>query len=454
MRLGIWSYLILSISSLVSAIDLDTSSKDSICSATSLIQQGIVDYYDGYKYGGSVGMFTQPYYWWEAGLVFGGMIENWYLCQNNSYQNLLYDAMIAQTGSNYDFMPNNQTMVEGNDDQGVWALTIMSAVERNFTNPKKAGAPDWLAMVQAVFNEMYSRWDPAHCGGGLRWQIFTWNSGYNYKNTISNGCLFQLAARLGRYTGNQTYLDVAEKVFNWLTDVNYVVLKDEANVYDGANIEENCTNIIKYEWSYNHGVVLGGCAYMYNATNGSEEWKSRTSQILGGATSFFFDNNIMYESTCQSENQMTCNTDQRVFKAIFSRMLGYTAVLAPFTIDTVDPLIEASATAAAKSCSGGTDGHTCGLNWFKGSWDGQYGLGEQASALEIMNQLLIHERPPPLTEKTGGSARGDPNAGLNVSTTNVLQKKLTITGSDKAGAGVITAVVIGVLVLGSVWMIY
>ncbi|CDO96479.1 unnamed protein product [Kluyveromyces dobzhanskii CBS 2104] len=451
MKIGLLNSLFLAVTSVL-AIDLDTSSKDSICDATSLIQQGILDYYAGDDYGGAVGMFVSPYYWWEAGLVFGGMIENWYLCENTTYEDMLYEALMAQTGPDYDYMPSNQTMVEGNDDQGVWALTVMSAVERNFTNPKD-GAPGWLAMAQAVFNEMYSRWDTANCGGGLRWQIFTWNSGYNYKNTISNGCLFQLAARLGRYTGNDTYLEVAESVFNWLLEVDFVVLKDEANVYDGATIEDNCTDIVKYEWSYNHGVVLGGCAYMYNATNGSSEWQTRTEQILGGAESFFFDNSIMYESTCQGSGK--CNTDQRVFKAIFSRMLGYTAVLAPFTEDSITPLVDASAAAAAVSCSGGSDGHTCGLDWSTTSgWDGLYGLGEQASALEIMNQLLIHQRPGPLTGSTGGSSEGDANAGLNVSTTNVLQKKINITTGSRAGASIITAIVLGVIILGGVWMIY
>lgn len=451
MLFGIWNFVFLGIASVI-AIDLDTSSKESICSATSLIQEGILDYYQGNDYGGTVGMFISPYYWWEAGLVFGGMLENHFLCGNNTYEELIYEAMIAQTGPDYDYMPSNQTMVEGNDDQGVWALTVMSAVERNFTNPKKEGAPGWLAMVQAVFNEMYSRWDEDHCGGGLRWQIFTWNSGYNYKNTISNGCLFQLAARLGRYTGNQTYLDAAKKVFQWLVDVNFVVLNDKANVFDGANIEGNCSSIVKYEWSYNHGVVLGGCAYMYNATNGSDVWESRTNQILSGAESFFFEDGVMYESTCQPSN--VCNTDQRVFKAIFSRMLGYTAKLAPFSASSITPLLESSAAAAAKSCTGGTDGHTCGLNWLLGRNDAVYGLGEQACALEIMNQLLIGQNDAPYTTYNGGTSAGDPNAGLNISTTNILENKLNITGKDKAGAGIITAVILGALVLGTVWMIY
>ncbi|SCU96023.1 LAME_0F14532g1_1 [Lachancea meyersii CBS 8951] len=442
----------LSIAIPASAIDLDVSSKNSICSATALIQDGIMDYYDANNYGGSVGMFQAPYYWWEAGEVFGGMLENWYLCQNTSYEQVLYDSMLAQAGPDYDYMPSNQSMVEGNDDQGVWGLTVMGAVERNFTNPTEKGVPGWLAMVQGVFNTMYSRWDDQHCGGGVRWQIFTWNSGYNYKNTISNACLFQLAARLGRYTGNDTYIDVAEKIFDWMVDVGYIVLNDTANVYDGANIDDNCTDITKLEWSYNQGVVLGGAAYMYNATNGSSEWETRLSQVVGGSTSLFFRNKIMYEMTCQDAK--SCNNDQRSFKSIFSRMLSLTSVLAPYTADTINPLMEASAEAAAKSCTGGSDGHTCGMNWETGSWDGYYGLGEQACALEVIQSLLYDQRPAPYTDSDGGTSVGDANAGLNKTTTNVLHSDLKITHKDKVGAAILTAVVIAVLVGGSVWMMF
>ncbi|SCU91653.1 LADA_0F11232g1_1 [Lachancea dasiensis] len=444
----LWQLMVLP----VRALDLDTTSKDSICDATDLIQGGIMDYYAGSQYGGTVGTFQEPYYWWEAGAVFGGMLENWFLCQNDTYEQVIYDSMIAQAGPDYDFMPSNQSMVEGNDDQGVWGITVMGAVERNFTNPSTKGAPGWLAMVQGVFNLMYSRWDDQHCGGGLRWQIFTWNSGYNYKNTVSNGCLFQLAARLGRYTGNDTYLDVAEKVFDWMVDVGYIVLSDTANVYDGATIDENCTDITKLEWSYNQGIVLGGAAYMYNATNGSSTWETKLSQLVGGSTKYFFRNKIMYEATCQDSN--SCNNDQRSFKSIFSRMLSLTKILAPFTAEKIDPLLTASAEGAAKSCSGGTDGHTCGINWEKGSWDGMYGLGEQASALEVIQSLLFDQRPAPYTDSDGGTSVGDSSAGLNKTTTNVLQSDLKITHKDRVGAAVLTAVVLAILLGGSIWMVF
>ncbi|CAM9019276.1 unnamed protein product [Wickerhamomyces anomalus] len=432
------------------AIELDIKDKDSVCSAAALVADGMLNYYEGTKYGGTVGMFSQPYYWWESGEAFGGLIDYWYFCQNDTYEQLIYDALIAQKGSKNDYIPSNQSTTEGNDDQGFWGITVLEAAERNFTNPTH-GTPGWIALAQAVFNTMWARWDKDYCGGGLRWQIFTWNSGYSYKNTISTACLFNIAARLGRYTGNTTYFDIAEDAYQWLVDVKYIVEGDSAQIFDGAEITDNCTDITTIEWSYNYALMLGGSAYIYNATEDSA-WLQRTEQFLEGAKVFFNDS-IMYERACQGAG--SCNNDQRSFKAIFSRCLGQTSVLVPSTADTIDPWIQASAEAAAKSCSGGSDGMTCGLNWFLGNWDGKYGLGEQMSALEVIQNLLIHDREAPYTNQTGGTSQGDAAAGTsgNGQSANLNSDDLTITGKDRAGSGIITAVILAVLVGGSVWMV-
>ncbi|CCH60186.1 hypothetical protein TBLA_0C03850 [Henningerozyma blattae CBS 6284] len=410
------------------AIEIDTHSKESICNATSLIQDGLLDYYEGNRYGGTVGIFQPPYYWWQSGEAFGSLLNNWYLCQNDTYEKLIYDAILAQAGPNYDFVPKNQTMVEGNDDQGVFDMTILDAMERNFTAPPK-GSPSWLDMNQRVFNSMYDRWDTTSCNGGIRWQIYSWNNGYDYKNAVSTGSLFHIAARLARYTGNASYFQVADTIFDWLTSVNYVMFDDKYGyVMDGASIEQNCTDITRIEWTYNFGIIMDGCAYLYNATNGSAKWEQCTTKLLAGAKDDFFDkNDIMYEAACQTNNK--CNNDQRSFKALLARFLGTTSVLAPYTESTIKPMINASAIGAAKSCNGGYDGHTCGLSWQKGTNDGYYGMGEQMSALEIIQNLLINDYPPPLVAPNGGcfnetvndtQTRLRPPRGLNVTSRTTL----------------------------------
>ena len=137
----------------------------------------------------------------------------------------------------------------------------MQAAERGFPDPPPDQA-QWLALVQAVFNLQAGYWDDLTCGGGLRWQIFKFNNGYDYKNTISNGCFFHMGARLARYTKNNTYFDWAEKAYKWSEGAG-LITPDYA-FYDGADVDGNCTTFDKHRWSYNIGVYLSGAAYMYN----------------------------------------------------------------------------------------------------------------------------------------------------------------------------------------------
>lgn len=117
---------------------------------------------------------------WEAGAMMGTLIDYWYYTGDDAYNNITQQALLFQVGDTNDYMPRNQTRTEGNDDQGFWGLSVMSAAEYNFPNPP-ADKPQWLALAQAVFNTQASRWDTEYCQGGLRWQIFTWNNGFDYK---------------------------------------------------------------------------------------------------------------------------------------------------------------------------------------------------------------------------------------------------------------------------------
>lgn len=111
-------------------------------------------------------------------------------------------------------MEPNVTAFIGNDDQSFWGLSAMLAAESNFQNPPGT-EPQWLSLAQAVFN---TQADPDRrdgtCGGGLRWQVLALNNGYSYKNAISNGLFFNLAARLARYTGDESYALHAAETFD------------------------------------------------------------------------------------------------------------------------------------------------------------------------------------------------------------------------------------------------
>jgi mannan endo-1,6-alpha-mannosidase len=184
-----------------------------------------------------------------------------YYTGDTTYNDEVQQALLWQAGDSYDFMPLNQSKTEGNDDQGFWGMAAMTAAESKFQDPP-TGTPGWVAMAQAVFNLMAGRWDPTTCGGGLRWQIFTFNQGYTYKNSIANGCFFNIGARLARYTGNATYADWAEKIWDWEWSVG--LISDNYDVYDGTSDLQNCTSIDHLQFTYNQGIHLFGAAIMYN----------------------------------------------------------------------------------------------------------------------------------------------------------------------------------------------
>lgn len=443
----VWTLLA---STFVSAISINWADTSSVNDNLGLVVKGLMDYYEGKSYGGVVGMFYSPYYWWEAGVAWNSMLSYWYYTGNTTYNSIIMEALLAQTGEDWDYMPTNQTTTEGNDDQAFWGVTVMAAAEYNFTNPG-ADQPQWLYLAQAVFNTMASRWDSQNCGGGLRWQIYTWNNGYNYKNTVSNGCLFHLAARLARYTGNSSYVDWADKIWNWVTDVKFLAASDnKIHIYDGALISDNCSSITPLEWTYNYGLYLSGCAYMYNHTNDTT-WLTRANEIWNRATVFFGDGQIMYEAACQSSGR--CNNDQRCFKGIFSRFLALTMLMAPAMNETIYNYLTPTVSAVMKSCSGGSDGHTCGLNWNNGSWDGLYGLGEQISALELLMTRLIWTKGSILSEGTGATSKGNGSSAGTSRTSTSLNNNITVTGKDRAGAGVITAIFAIFFVICTGWMI-
>ncbi|KAL4890637.1 glycoside hydrolase [Aspergillus ambiguus] len=432
----------------VQAVDMEIDDPESIKKAAQVVAKNMLSFYTGYRPGDNPGNLPDPYYWWEAGAMFNSLVDYWYYTGDDTWNDITMQGLLWQAGDTGTFMPTNQTRTEGNDDQAFWAFAAMSAAERNFPNPPDT-SPGWLAMAQAVFNTQAARWDTETCGGGLRWQIFTFNNGFNYKNTISNGCFFNLAARLAKYTGNQTYAEWAERAWNWTTAVN--LMTNDWLFYDGTDDTSNCTTFNQIQWTYNSGVYLLGAANMYNLTGGDPIWKERTEHILN-ATEVFFQKNIMYERACEPID--TCKVDQRSFKGYLARWMAQTTQMAPFTFDWVMPKIRASAKAAAETCTGGSDNGMCGLKWAQRKWDGMKDVGLQIAALEVIQSTLISRVDPPVTNDNGGTSKGNPGGGSEPAPPTPHSLTMDITTADRAGAGILT-VLMSVFVIGSTgWALY
>lgn len=158
--------------------------------------------------------------------------------------------------------------------------------------------------------------------------------------------------------------------------------------------------------------------------------------------------NVMQEQACEPYG--TCNTDNFSFKAYLARWMAATTKVAPYMYDRVMEKIRPSAAAAALQCSGGASGTLCGIKWSDGAkYDGTTGVGQQMSALEVMQSLLISRVAAPVTQDTGGISKGDPSAG-SAGTFDPTLPQATIERKDRVGAGILTTLVL-VSGIGSAW---
>jgi mannan endo-1,6-alpha-mannosidase len=176
-------------------------------------------------------------------------------------------------------------------------------------------------------------------------------------------------------------------------------------------------------------------------TNGSAIWEQRLNGLVNRTIDVFFPNGIATEVTCELATNIQCTTDQLSFKGYLHRWLAASTQIAPQIHDTIMATLRTSAAAAAKSCAGGDNGRQCGFRWNTGGYDGLTGAGQEMSALGAISSLLVDEEEvtPPLTSKTGGNSTGNAAAGQDP---NVLEPLPPVTTGERAGASILTAVVL------------
>ncbi|WDK17390.1 glycosyl hydrolase family 76 [Colletotrichum graminicola] len=374
---------------------LDVTKPDSVKAVARSLAFGAMSYYNGNVSSDPkmVGDLPDPYYWWQAGALWGIMVDYFRYTGDATYNDVLTQALTAtvNTGPNFDFMPPEHAFEEGNDDLGFWGFAVMAAAEGNLTQPN-ASVPSWLTMGRNIFNSLATRWNMTHCGGGLLWQIYETNpNGLNYKNSVSNGGFFQLGARLAAATGDAAYVAWANYIWDWSVNVGFI--DQNLKVYDGADSRDNCTKTNYLSFTYSTGIYLYGAAVMANHT-GDAVWKQRATKMLETARSSFFSpaansTNIMYEPACEPVN--TCNTDMKSFKGYLSRFLWKSAIVMPELLPAVREILVPSALAAANVCEATETNVVCGQKWYVGGNDGSLGLGQTMSALEVVQGLVASQ---------------------------------------------------------------
>ncbi|EKG17637.1 Glycoside hydrolase family 76 [Macrophomina phaseolina MS6] len=252
--------LVASSAKVAAGLNITNGDPDTLSLAVKQLSNGVMSIYSDNRDVDGAGIFPKPYYWWESGVAWDTLVNYWYLTGDTSNNAATQAALAQQAGEDDDYLPTNQTLHEMNDDQATWALAAMTAAERGF--PVPADQTPWEEMARTVFDSLAARWDTSNCGGGLRWSIFSFNAGYEYKNAISQAMFFQLAARLARFTGNQTYIDWAARTYDWSRSSG--LIGEHFAVYDGTSVSDNCTRLDHTQWSYTAASFAYGSAILAN----------------------------------------------------------------------------------------------------------------------------------------------------------------------------------------------
>ncbi|KAG8167777.1 hypothetical protein KVR01_003466 [Diaporthe batatas] len=435
-------------------MDVDFNSRESIKEAAEIKAKDVMSFYHGQDPGQTLGILSgsgPEYHWWEAGALWGTMIDYWKYTGDSTYNDIVQASLLAQVGPYRNYMEPNVSAFMGNDDQAFWGLSAMLAAESNFQNPAPED-PQWLALAKAVF---------------------ALNGGYDYKNSISNGLYFNLAARLARYTGDGSYAQHAAETFEWMLRVG-LIDGDSFDVFDGAHAQHDCRDINRAQFSYNVAVLLHGAAFMYDFTH-SLLWAERVNGLLESMLRTFFippvvgggggggadadgDTRIAFEPSCEGGSSNVpaegCTHDMLTFKGFGARWVATTAQLCPWTRDRIAPVLRASGEAAVRQCVGGPSGRACGIRWASGVYDGSAGVGQEMNVLSALMVLLADEPADPsgkvgdgdehgegpLTHDTGGTSEGGPDVGETVTSSEVQLEP--ITAADVTSAAILTSVLI------------
>ena len=83
----------------IEAASLSISGGSAISGTAGTLAANLMAYYNP----ANVGVLPAPYYWWEAGGMWGAMLDYWHYTGDAQYNDQVAQAIISQVGSRDDF---------------------------------------------------------------------------------------------------------------------------------------------------------------------------------------------------------------------------------------------------------------------------------------------------------------------------------------------------------------
>lgn len=170
-------------------------------------------------------------------------------------------------------------------DDNAWAGL---ALERAY---RMTGDSVALAQAERVFTFAWSGWSAsAVCAGpaatgGIFWKQQIAVEQNHDRNTVSNAPNAELGLRLYQDTGNQTYLENASAIYDWVN--TYLRDPGDGLYWDHVGPDETgaCT-LEKTKWSYNQGTMIGAGVILYQIT-GQQQYLDQAKSIATAALALY-----------------------------------------------------------------------------------------------------------------------------------------------------------------------
>jgi len=152
-----------------------------------------------------------------------------------------------------------------------------------------------LKLAETDFDFITTGWDSnasSPCPGGIFW---TYGSGLRYRNVPANGPAAIAAAELYSITGNKTYLEWAQRIYDW---VNENLRSPDGMYYDGVKsyYEGTPCYVVRDIWSYNQGTMIGAGALLYALTGNSTYLKYALQTAQSSLQYFSSDERIFQQN--------------------------------------------------------------------------------------------------------------------------------------------------------------
>lgn len=216
------------------------------------------------------------HYWWQAHAL-DVLLDGYELTGDDryiQYVEQMNEGLLVRNGGD---------LFNDYYDDMLWmGLALLRAHELD-------GDPVFLTQAVDLWNRIESSWNDDF-GGGFPWRT----TQTDYKNAPANGPAVILSARLYRLTGEDKYLEWAEKTYIWLQDS--LVDPETGLVWDGINREGDA--LIDKDWlfTYNQGTFTGAGVELWRITGDQKYLDDAKANVHASLRDLTVEDEIFTES--------------------------------------------------------------------------------------------------------------------------------------------------------------